>query len=377
MQILSRTCLYEATRLFIFYMVSYSLLTSLAVCTPLLHKGAPLSAVLAFIPFQLLYTSPTLVPLALCTAILSIIGRMREDGELIALRSVGISAWYVIRGIFPLIIILGIMLSFIQHILLPDIALTIRQGKSELIRRGISTRINRGEPIWEESSRGRMLMARSTDGLNLHHIIAHNSAPDRNTFIYAPRGTWRFLNDLHLECEQVRFIDIRHANDKKAPSISTGSIPISSQIIQSGDMPPRQKDKPDVKNFTQLSKDIDSLKQQLRDLRKPGYSIHDRPHRHTQESLRDHQLVWHTRVAIPFAMIAYFLLAAGLGLSMPVKNRMLAIFIGTLLIVINILPGLLAVKGMGQYLRFNPGILVWLPNTFTAIAGGILIWRKR
>lgn len=377
MRILSRSALSEAARLFIFYVLAYSLLTTLAVSAPLLHKGAPFSAVLYFIPFQLLYTAPILVPLALCTAVLSQIGRMREDGELTALRASGISALSVMKGMLPLIIAIALLMSLLQHILLPDISLKIRAGRSDLVRQGISTRINRGEPIWKNSTHGQVLMAKSTDGLQLFHIVAHNSAPDREIFVYAPQGTWRYRDDLHLECQQVRFMDIRRNQEGTIDEVSTGTVPLSSQIIQSGGISSRQLEKPDVKSFTVLSHDIDELKQRLRDLRTPGYSIHDRPHRHTQEALRSHQLTWHMRMAIPAAMLAYFLLAGGLALSMPVHNRLLAVCTGMLLIMANVLPGMLTVSGMGQYLRFNPGILVWLPLFFTSIAGGLLLWRRR
>lgn len=378
MRILSRTCLGEATRLFFFYLSAYALLTALAVSTPLLHKGAPFSAVIGFIPYQLLYTAPFLVPLALCTAILSCLGRMREDGELIALRSVGISAFYIVRGILPLILALGLFMSALQHFILPEVSLAIRAGRSDLVRQGVSTRINRGEAIWRQKNRGQMLMAQGTDGLHLHHLVAHNSGgPGRDMFVYAPHGTWRYKDDLHLESQDLRFIDLRRHEDGRLYEVITGTVPRSSQIIRSSGVSERQQDKADVKHFTELNRDIQVLRQELRDQRQPGYSIHDRGHRHTQEQLRNHQYTWHTRMAIPYSLLAYFLLAAGLALSLPIRNRLLALFIGTLLIIANLLPGMIAVKGMGQYLRFNPGILIWLPNTITAVIGSLLIWRKR
>ena len=378
MRILSRTSLGEATRLFFFYLSAYALLTALAVSTPLLHKGAPFSAVIGFIPYQLLYTAPFLVPLALCTAVLSCLGRMREEGELIALRSVGISAFYIVRGMLPLILLLALTMSALQHFILPEVALAIRAGRSDLVRQGVSTRINRGEPIWRQKNSGQLLMAHGTDGLHLSHLVAHNSGgPGRDMFVYAPQGTWRYKDDLHLESEQLRFFDLRRNESGKLYEVISGTIPRSSQIIRSQGVSDRQQDKADVKNFGTLNTDIQSLRQQLRDARKPGYSIHDRAHRHTQEQLRNHQYTWHVRMAMPYSLLAYFLLASGLALTLPIRNRLLALFIGTMLIMANLLPGMIAVKGMGQYLRFNPAILIWLPNTITAALGSFLIWRKR
>ena len=221
-------------------------------------------------------------------------------------------------------------------------------------------------------------MAQSTDGLQLYHLLAHNSGgTDRDMFIYAPTGTWRYQDDLHLESEHVRFMDIRRRPDQSIYEVITGTVPRSSQIIRSSGVSARQQDKADVKTFSQLEYDIQGLRQKLSDIRKPGYSIHDRPHRHTQEQLRSHQYTWHSRMVIPYSICAYFLLAAGLGLSIPIRNRMFALFIGTMMIMANLLPGLIAVKGMGQYLRFNPAVLLWAPNTITALLGIYLIRRKR
>ncbi len=377
MHILSRTSLFEASRLFLFYASAYALLTALAVSTPLLHKGAPISAVFSFIPFQLLYTSPILIPLALCTAVLALIGRMREDGEILALRASGISAWSVVKGILPLIIVIGLLVSLIQQIILPEIALAIRQGKSDMVKQGITTRINRGEHVWRNSSQGHMLMAQGTDGVNLHHLVGHNKSAHRDLFIYAPLGTWRYDGNLHLEFQDMRLMDIRRKEDGSLSEVITANIPRPSDIIETGGNSQRQQDKPDVKSFSQLQADIQGLRQKLRDIRRPGYDIHNRAHRVTQEALRAHQLEWHMRVSAPYAILAYYLIAAGLALSIPIRNRLLAIFIGISLIMANFLPGMIATNGLGQYLRFNPAVLVWVPNTITAVAGLFLIRRNR
>ena len=91
MRVLDRACLKESGINFLFYGLGYLGLIAVLICAPLLKQGAPLLAVLGFLPDNLMFISMLALPLAMVTAILATIGRMREDGEITALMAAGVS----------------------------------------------------------------------------------------------------------------------------------------------------------------------------------------------------------------------------------------------------------------------------------------------
>ena len=79
MRVLTRAVLREAGVQTLIYAAAYLGLIAVGVAAPLLKQGAPLGAVLGFLPGNLLLISILALPLAFVTALLSTIGRMRED----------------------------------------------------------------------------------------------------------------------------------------------------------------------------------------------------------------------------------------------------------------------------------------------------------
>lgn len=377
MRILTRTCIAEMLRLFIFYAVTYSLLAAIAVSAPLLNKGAPLGSVFTLLPLQLAFFSPYIIPLALCTAVLNLFGRMEDDGEFIALRAVGMSTWHVVRSLAPLILVIAILTSLMQHFLLPNAALHIREGKSDLVRQGIATKINRGEPIWENRTTGRKILAQEGNGEHLQHVIFYDHADGRQRFTYAPTSQWAFDDELRLSCRNVRYLDIQKYPDKKNRVI-TASIPQLTQSIPAENKTQQHRSKPDVKNLSAIE---DAIREDTANIArmtaKADYDIHHYPLRVAQKSLRSHQLVWHMRMASPFAIFSYFILACAMALWLRIRNRLVASALGIGIIVLHIFPGVMAVKGTGGYLHFTPGILVWAPLILTSSIGSFLIWKKQ
>ncbi|MFW5750602.1 MAG: hypothetical protein ACOCZK_03035, partial [Planctomycetota bacterium] len=96
-----------------------------------------------------------------------------------------------------------------------------------------------------------------------------------------------------------------------------------------------------------------------------------------QRKLRGLQMAWHLRWMLSAGVIAYWLFASGLALSIPTHNRMVAIFLGLMTVVVSILPGFTVVKGLRGHLGLNPGLILWTPTGLLLLAGGLLLWRRR
>src|SRR5688572_27898713 len=102
MRTLARAVLGESIGWFLVYLIAYVALIALALGAPLVRKGAPLDAVALFLVDQFVFLAVVVIPLAMVTAILGVIGRMREEGELTAMMAGGISTWAVGHSLLPL-----------------------------------------------------------------------------------------------------------------------------------------------------------------------------------------------------------------------------------------------------------------------------------
>jgi lipopolysaccharide export LptBFGC system permease protein LptF len=147
MRVLDRSCLREAGINFLFYGASYLGLIAVVICAPLLKQGAPLGAVLGFLPDNLLFISMLALPLAMVTAQLTTIGRMREDGEITALMAAGVSTTKIVMSLLPLSLLLATWLGFSAHVLLPHVAKRLMEGRAEVLRQATATQVSRRAPI--------------------------------------------------------------------------------------------------------------------------------------------------------------------------------------------------------------------------------------
>ena len=102
--LLDRVIIREVAGLMLVYAVGFLALIAIAITVPLVRGGAPLLDVLAFIPNQLAFPATLVIPLALLSAILSTISRLREDGELVALMASGISSSRLLVATLPVVL---------------------------------------------------------------------------------------------------------------------------------------------------------------------------------------------------------------------------------------------------------------------------------
>ena len=97
---------------------------------PLIRGGAPLWDVLLFIPNQLAFPATLVIPLALLSAILSTVSRLREDGELTALMASGISSSRLLIASLPLVLLTMIAVGYLAHVVMPEAYKGFYQGKT-------------------------------------------------------------------------------------------------------------------------------------------------------------------------------------------------------------------------------------------------------
>src|SRR4051812_33052735 len=239
MQVLNRACLRECAINFAFYAAAYLALISVVICAPLLKQGAPLGAVLGFLPDNLLFISMLALPLALVTALLATVGRMREDGEITALMAAGVSTFKIATAMLPLAVLLAAWLGFAAHVLLPHVAKRLMEGRSEVLRQATATQVSRRAPIYQTDEA--MIAAVGVDGDKLINLFGVQLEKDTiggggaMIACFAPEA--RFVTDpdalsadqaAGLELHQAWFMRRGRAVGGEQPEVMTGLLPLWS-----------------------------------------------------------------------------------------------------------------------------------------------------
>lgn len=258
--LLTRRCVGECLRQLAFYLAAYLALISIAVTAPLIRGGAPLGAVIAFLPDQMALPATLALPLALVTAILVTLGRMRDDGEMIALQAAGISPLRTVLALLPLALVTGLAVGLMAHAVLPESFQRWREGKSALLRQAVATKVARRSFIYEDD-RGTALAADDVDGGRLIGLYArHHTEAGDHLMMFAPRARWIASSDrdrdsvsLHLELEGARLLGTERGDDG-ATTVTGGAFP--SLVLRMEQSNPVWTSKADTKSTATLERDI-------------------------------------------------------------------------------------------------------------------------
>ncbi|MCX8039768.1 MAG: LptF/LptG family permease [Planctomycetota bacterium] len=361
MRLLDRIVLGEALRQTAFFALVFLGLILVAAATPLLKQGAPPLAVLAFLPRQAALFALLALPLAMVTAILATLGRMREDGELVALRAAGIAAWRVALSTLPLAIALALFLALAVHWWLPPLAGELLAGRQELVSQAVAAQVERRRPILQE--RNGMLAAHAVEGELLRGVFGIYQ-PDEGglSVIYAPRARWVMDSGdedeppaLALELSEAIAL-LRDAEGR----VATAQIPVLSTRLPRARV--HWQDKADAMSSGEL-------------LRRLRTATDETPRARRQ--LRSYERAWHTRLMLPLSAFAFWGFACGLGLAMGRGNRLFAACIGVVTVVGALFPALVLAREVGEQLHIHAGIWVWPGPLAVGALGAWLLWRQR
>jgi len=385
MRVLDRACLKESGINFLFYGLGYLGLIAVLICAPLLKQGAPLLAVLGFLPDNLMFISMLALPLAMVTAILATIGRMREDGEITALMAAGVSSFRIALALLPLALALAAWLGIAAHVVLPHVAKRLVEGRATVANQAAATQISRHRPVYQTPGDQDIVSAVRVEGDRLQQLfMVHFDNPENPrsaiVVVYAPQA--RFVTNptvlRSMESQQVGAtesselpnkavgaLELQHAwmvrtvPDGDHLDITTSVAPIWPILL-----PDRKQNLSDMQDAFSTSK-LSQLIEQT--------PITDA----NRAYVRGLERAWHTRWMIPCAVIVYWAFSIGLGLVLGRSNKLLSIFLGLLTVVATLIPGFGVVKSLGASLMFNSAWLLWPPVLLLGVAGGYLLWRQR
>lgn len=421
MRVLQRTVLRETLLLGGFYGAAFLGLIVAGVATPLLKQGAPIGAVIGFLPDQLLLLSIVALPLAMVTAFLAVIGRMREDGELTALMAAGVGTWQVAKATLPVALLVAAWLGIASHLLLPGLSLRALQGRDEVLRQAIGAQVERRTPVMQQGDQLLAANAVRDDrliGLFGVQVDEHGGIGA----VFAPEARWVSQGgegdaqpSLGLEMQQARMLMVdpgpegrvstaivprlsvripqgRGSYTEQADALSTGELwarihgePMSATeekpAAQPGTDPPEER----RSHYASIAgrtigplaaSQVRTLEERAKAGRLDAKELATIEMK-SRRFLRSLERTWHLRFMLPVACLSFWAFACGLGFTIGRGSRMVAVCLGVVTVVATLFPSFVLAKEIGEKLAIDAAVWVWPPAVIVGLIGAWLLWRQR
>ncbi len=375
-------CLTEVVRLTALYLSGLLAFIVVSFSAPFLQGGAPLDAVLGTIDSQILFALPYVLPLSYTAAILCTVGRIRAEGELIALRSSGISASSLFTALIPLTILLCLCSAYISNVIQPKAMLGIRTSKAALLQQSIASSVARKEPIFSNRGNDIYIVGSTAVDNHVNNVIMYDRQPnDAATIMYTPRAQWTFSSEeeafaLELVDGRVLFIpNTAKANDLDTPAAI--NLPTRFRPWLPEEFNAKAKSKADTLPTSELAAAEQAMVPILDGYVQAQHDHHDRGYQRARFRYRRLQMLQHQRIIDSVSPILYTLIACTLALVWPTHIHVLAIMVAFAIFIPVSLAGQIIVASSGSRLTFHPAWIMWPLFSFLTIASAFLFWRKR
>ena len=400
MNLLSRTVLVETSKQTLFFCALYVAMLTIALLVPMINDGAPIDAILAQLPAQLPFPITLALPLALVTGVLSVISRMREDGEITALMAAGVSTVSLVRATAPLALVCALVALWLAQVEMPKGYRAMVQGRAVLMQQAIATKVSRMDPAWQDEKM--TVSANGQDGDRLLNVFgSHRTKDGRMVIVFAPSAIWAMGEEgqddegnLELVFEHPRVLSITQSATTAAKSeldlknsgislnLSGAPFPIiHAEMPQFRIVLPKQtgaaKEPAQGKSLHQLQRDIRDMRSRLASMKAAKDPALTKEISRLRSKISGHCVAWHIQWVLPVSVLCYWLLSLGMALTVGAGSRLIAAFFGIGIVLGSALPPLAIVNLASAVLPFSPGWILWPLPVLTASAGILLIWRRR
>jgi lipopolysaccharide export LptBFGC system permease protein LptF len=318
----------------------------------LLGRGVPPEACLPMFQALCLLSVPIALPVALATAILVVIGGMVQDGEFRALASSGVGHRRVLVRLFPLVLVAILVCGALTHVIMPMGIADMRANKGHLAQTMIASRVAEGLDIIDH--KGVVVWVGAADGSRLDDVRALMTNGDEFIAVYAPTANWVVANrGIHLQCNDVQMLVRNPGKHLMTLDTSRYSYQFDSDLARRDDVNPDAMSTPEVME----------LLNQVPDPKEP------------QSVYNNARLTMHFRFFLPISLIAFALLAMGLGLAFGTDQNLVGIIIIVVVVAAVIYPAFGYVKTRTNSPQIDPGIILWPPGVLVAVIGGWMAWN--
>lgn len=334
----------------------------------------------------LIYVMPaTLVltiPMASLIAILLALGRFSTDNEIVAMKAHGIGFHQVMM---PLLILTGVFsiidLGLIDYAM-PQANRAYATLTRDIRRHNPAVVLEEATVMKELESEGKLWMYESTDAV---------SGRMQNVKIWD--GIWngkpRFSHarEAELGFQSGRaMLTLYDGHTYEPAADNSDSFRVTAfqkqelalQLKEELERGEFQNQTPRTMNFSQLQTFVAALQKSLQTSENPAY---------TRKRLRNAEVEYHKKLAIPFACLAFGLIGVPLGMMVKRSGKMIGFGIGLVLCAVYYL--LLQVgQNAGLNGVLSPALAMWFPNIVIGILGiamnisiigegKIRAWRER
>ncbi len=317
-----------------------------------ISQGVPPEACLPIVEQLVEISLPIALPLALATAILVIIGAMNQDGELRALASSGVSHLAVVVRVLPLVGVAMAACLALTHIIMPSAVAGIRGAKGRLAQTLIAQKVAIDEAVMEKG--GVSVWVGAADGDQLTDIRALVTRSGGEFIaVFAPHAHWSLSSKgINLVFEDAQLMQ-RRADGR----LTTIDAPVWPYLWE-GDQGTGQSE-PDGMPTARVIELVEHPPA-------PGAD---------PSNYNNARLTLQFRFFLPASLLAFALLAIGIGLTYGTSQNLPGVVIMVVVVALTIYPAFGYVKTNVSHAQINPGWLLWPPAGAVAALGLWLLWR--
>jgi lipopolysaccharide export LptBFGC system permease protein LptF len=320
----------------------------------LLGRGVPPEACLPMIQALGLLSVPIALPVALASAILVVIGGMVQDGEFRALASSGVGHRRVLVRLVPLLIVIMAGSAILTHVIMPMGMADLRANKGRLAKTAIASMVAEGDSIYDD--KGLSVWAGAADGSRLEDVRALMVRGNEFIAMYSPVSRWVIAEEgIHLECDDVQMLVRQPGHHVMAMDTERYAYLLDNELTR------RDRIDPDTLPTTTVLK-LASTPPDPKD--KNGNSVYNNA-----------RLTLHFRFFLPLSLIAFALLAMGLGLTFGTDQNLFGVLIIVVVVAAVVYPAFGYVKTKTNLPQIDPGWILWPPALVVAVFGAWMSWN--
>lgn len=317
----------------------------------LLGRGVPPEACLPMIQAMGLLVLPIALPVSLATAILVVLGSMVQDGEFRALAASGVGHRRVLIRLIPLIIGAMLLCGLLTHVIMPLGMADMRANQGRLLQTLIASRVAESEPM--VSHKGMSVWAGAVDGSQLEDVRALIKRGDEQIALYAPAARWVLADKgVHLECQDVQMLVRSPGKHLMTMDTERYAYLFDSDLARRVWVNPDSLPTSEVIALTRI-------------LPKKGES---------HEVYNNARLNMHFRFFLPLSLIAFCLLAMGLGLAFGTDQNLLGVIIIVVVVAAVVYPTFGYVKNQTRLPQIDPAWILYPPAIAIMLLGLWMAW---
>ncbi len=334
----------------------------------------------------LIYVMPaTLVltiPMASLVGILLALGRLSTDNEIVAMKAHGVAFYQVMTPLLVLTSVLSIMDLGLIDYAMPQANRAYATLTRDIRRHNPAVVLEEATVMKELESEGKLWMYESTDADSgrMQNVKIWDS-------IWNGRPRFSHAQEAELGFQSGRAMLTLYDGHTYEPAADKSDSfrvtqfqkqELSLQLKADLERGEFQNQTPRTMSFAQLRAFVGTLQKSLETSENPAYTL---------KRLRNAEVEYHKKLAIPFACLAFGLIGVPLGMMVKRSGKMIGFGIGLVLCAAYYL--LLQVgQSAGLNGILSPVLAMWLPNIVIGVLGIVMnisiigegklhAWRER